>query len=81
MASPQRRAGLALASDPKPGPQSADEQAETDAKLEVSNGKRRTREQAKREVADRNEEAHKRAKVVLAEREQLKRDMRRGLEF
>ena len=57
------------------------EDAELDAKLAVSDGSQRARDQARKEVADRNEQAHKKAIKHIADREQMRRDMRKGLEF
>jgi hypothetical protein len=47
----------------------------------VSNTSQRAREQAKKDVSDRNEQAHKKAVRQIADRDRLRRDMRKGLEF
>jgi hypothetical protein len=74
-------AHLALVPERSEGPSSRTEQAELDAKLAVANASKRAREQAKKDVAGRNEQAHKKAIRQLADRDRLKQEMRKGLEF
>ena len=64
-----------------PTPHPPGDQTDRSAKLEMSANNERARERAKQDVASRNEQAHKQAKLKLAAREQLRRDLRKGLEY
>jgi hypothetical protein len=77
----RRTQPLAAASGSEQGAEQALDLAEAAARRRISEGNERARAKAKEDVAKRNERAHKEAVGQLARREQLRQDLRKGLEF